>query len=188
MLPLDHTENIYQTTLRHHLNKMKYVCLIRIAKLKTQTIGCQLRLCHEKIFLISLLIRTLRVRDLFLCESFMYLFFKKKFKYCGRLIFWYISQQDFSIIMYTSLTFPRAHPARVFQIHFLGKGCRRNPEPTEESNYWLLRKLGFTVGSERGMSPETSEEKKWQLVWSSWNRRLILGSLNILSISVWRLM
>ena len=57
------------------------------------------------------------------------------------------------------MTFPRAHTARVFQIHFLGKGCKRNPEPTEESNYWLLRKPGFTVGSERHESRNLREEK-----------------------------
>ena len=48
------------------------------------------------------------------------------------------------------MTFPRALTARVFQVHFSGKRYKkRNPEPKGESNYWLLRKSGFTDESER---------------------------------------
>lgn len=87
------------------------------------------------------------------------------------------------------MTFPRAHTARVFQVHFLGKGYnKRNPELTEESNYWLLRKPGFTDGSERhefGNLREVRDGDEFvpaeteDLLWSNQN-----GTQNILYTSV----
>lgn len=78
---------------------------------------------------------------------------------------------------------------RVFQVHFSGKGCnKREPEPTEESNYWFLRKPGFTGGSKRHESRNFGEVRNGNSFGPAgtedlfWNNQSC--ALNILCISV----